>query len=113
MKIPGNLTSTTADLKNTSTAVQQNKAQVAPKAPETQSATAVEDSVSISEATRLARDVQAQLASFPEVNADRVAELKQKVQSGSYAVDSYALAGKIVMLEGMIPEQANGPKSES
>ena len=113
MKIPGNYNSTTADLKNTSPVVPQNNGQVAPKAPETQPATTVEDSVNISEASRLAKDVQAQLATFPEVDADRVAELKQKVQSGSYAMDSYALAGKIVMLEGMIPEQANGPESES
>jgi len=113
MKIPGNINSTTADLKNTSTAVQQNKAQVAPKAPEKQSATAVEDSVSISSASRLAKEVQAQLASFPEVDADRVADLKQKVQSGSYGMDSYAIAGKIMMLEGMIPEKADGQQSES
>jgi len=107
MKIPGNINSLTPELKNSSTATQQSSTQKAVKAPEVSTASVEDSSVNISEASRLAQDVKAQLASYPEVDADRVADLKQKIQSGSYEVDSYSLAGKIVMLEGMIKSRGN------
>jgi len=107
MKIPGNYNSLTTELKNSSTATPQTTTQQAPKAPEVTSVSTEDSAVNISEASRLAQDVKAQLASYPEVDADRVAELKQKIQSGSYEVDSYSLAGKIVMLEGMIKPEGD------
>lgn len=99
----------TTELKNSGSSTQSAGNKAAPKSPEV-TQTAVDDgSVDISEATRLAQDVQGTLASFPDVDADKVASLKQQIQSGGYEVDSSRLAAKTMMLENMIGDDANGP----
>ena len=97
----------TTELKNSSSSAQSAANRGAPASPEVASAAVEESAVVISDASRLAQDVQGQLASFPEVDADKVAALKQQIQSGSYEVDSSRLAAKIMMLENMIGGDAN------
>ena len=99
----------TTELKNSSSSTQSAGKQAAPQSPEVTTTAVEESAVNISEASRLAQDVQGQLASFPEVDADKVAALKQAIQSGSYEVDTTRLAAKITMLETLISDEANGP----
>ena len=96
----------TTELKSNSGSAQASGKQLVAKSPEV-AAVSDESAVQISEATRLAQDVQGELASFPEVDAQKVAELKVAIQSGSYEVDSSRLAAKIMMLENMISDDAN------
>lgn len=97
----------TTELKNSSSSTQSAGNRVATTSPEVAPTAVEESAVIISDASRLAQDVQGQLASFPEVDADKVAALKQQIQSGSYEVDSSRLAAKIMMLETMISDDAN------
>lgn len=97
----------TTELKNSSSSTQTATKQTALNSPEVSPATEA-SAVQISEASRLAQDVQGELASFPEVDAEKVAELKAAIQSGSYEVDSSRLAAKIMMLENMIGDDENG-----
>lgn len=105
MNIPGINNSLTTELKNSRTSDQLSESKVALSTPAPAPAAEETSTVNISEASRLAQDVQAQLASFPEVDASKVEALKLAIQSGSYEVDSNALAGKIMMLESMITSE--------
>lgn len=52
--------------------------------------------VSISQASREAQQIQGVLETTPEVRADKVSALKEKIESGQYEIDNEAVADKLV-----------------
>jgi flagellar biosynthesis anti-sigma factor FlgM len=70
--------------------------------PEPKVQTQVGDRVDLSPTFRMIKKIEAVALSAPDTRADKVAALKKKVESGTYQVNSDALAGK--MLEASIME---------
>lgn len=58
--------------------------------------------VNLSQASREVQLIREAIASEPEVREDKVAELKQRIESGQYEVDHKAVADKLV--DGSIDE---------
>jgi flagellar biosynthesis anti-sigma factor FlgM len=54
------------------------------------------DQVTVSEKASRASAVKAKLAAAPEVRADRIAQLKEAIDAGSYRVESRQLADKLL-----------------
>ncbi len=57
------------------------------------------DRVSLSPEARLRTEAFSSAMSAPEMRAEKVAELKARVQSGEYQVDSAAVAAKLLQEE--------------
>ena len=57
------------------------------------------DRVSLSPEAKLRTEAYTSAMSAPEIRAEKVAEIKARVQSGEYAVDSKALAAKLLSEE--------------
>jgi negative regulator of flagellin synthesis FlgM len=66
---------------------------VAPRGPVQVSG---EPSVSISDQAKLMKEARELVYAAPDIRADRVSDLKQKVKAGSYKVDAEAVADKLV-----------------
>ena len=54
------------------------------------------DTVVISETAKRVQDAKAQLDSIPDVRADKVAELKSRVENGSYEIQPDKIADKMI-----------------
>ena len=52
--------------------------------------------VNLSTASKEAQLIQKTIASEPDVREDKVAELKERIQSGNYKIDHEAVASKLV-----------------
>ncbi|WP_432697693.1 flagellar biosynthesis anti-sigma factor FlgM [Marinobacterium sp. YM272] len=59
------------------------------------------DTVKISEAALAAQNVAKELKSEPEVNSDRVAELKAAIDSGEYKVNAERVADRMLAFEDL------------
>ena len=55
--------------------------------------------VSLSDQAKQLQDIEVGLKSFPEVNQERVAQLRDTLRDGNYSVDPARLAAKIVQFE--------------
>ncbi len=60
---------------------------------------ASEDTVKISATAQALQNAQAQLDTQPEVDSDRVAELKKAIESGEYQVDAQRVAGRMLQFD--------------
>ncbi len=69
----------------------KGKAQAKPQTPPPQG-----DRVELSELSRLAEQAKEVVAKTPEVRVERVEALKERVDSGTYEVDSEKVAAKLV-----------------
>lgn len=54
------------------------------------------DSVSLSNTGQSLNRLEAAVANSPETNLEKVAELKSSVENGSYQINAYNLAGKML-----------------
>ena len=54
------------------------------------------DTVVISETAKRVQDAKAQLDSIPDVRADKVAEIKSRVENGSYEIQPDKIADKMI-----------------
>ena len=63
------------------------------------SARASSDSVSLSTEALQLQDIESGIRNFPEVNQERVAQLRETLREGNYSVDPARLAAKIVQFE--------------
>ncbi len=59
-----------------------------------------EDSMQISSRGMFLKEIQTELARTPEVRQEKVAEIKEAIDSGNYQVDSRQLARKLLDQEG-------------
>ncbi len=58
-----------------------------------------QDKVSLSEGTLQVRELQQQLESIPDVNAEKVAAIKQEIAKGNYPLDPERIAENLLNLE--------------
>lgn len=58
-----------------------------------------QDAVSVSDTATRLKAAEARLAQQPEVDAARVSEMREKIESGDYRVDSQAVAEKLLQLD--------------
>ena len=62
------------------------------------------DTVKISEAAMAVQSAAKELQSEPEVNSDRVAELKAAIDSGEYKVNAERVADRMLAFESLFAE---------
>ena len=60
---------------------------------------ASEDTVSLSEESLQVRELQQQLNNIPEVDAEKVAAIKQEIAKGNYPLDPERIAENLLNLE--------------
>ena len=66
-------------------------------ATETKNTTKTEtDSVSLSQQAQNIAKIEANIAKLPDIDSAKVAEVKAALESGSYQIDDYAIAGKML-----------------
>ncbi|MCK5419961.1 MAG: flagellar biosynthesis anti-sigma factor FlgM [Desulfobacterales bacterium] len=72
----------------------KDKADATSEQPEKQQAKT--DTVVLSDTAKTVQEAQTQLKSIPDVREDKVAELKEQIENGTYEVDADKLAGKML-----------------
>lgn len=83
-----------------STSRSKEKAQSAEQPVKVSSAAAdVSAKVSLSSEAKELQDIEAGIKRFPEVNQERVSQLRDTLREGNYSVDPARLAAKIVQFE--------------
>ena len=54
------------------------------------------DTVVISDAAKRIQEAQKQIQAIPDVRADRVAELRNQIENGTYEINADKIAGKMI-----------------
>jgi negative regulator of flagellin synthesis FlgM len=54
------------------------------------------DTVVISDAAKRIQEAQKQIQAIPDVRADKVAEIKSQIESGTYQINADQIAGKMI-----------------
>ncbi|MBI5577889.1 MAG: flagellar biosynthesis anti-sigma factor FlgM [Deltaproteobacteria bacterium] len=54
------------------------------------------DTVVISDAAKRVQEAQKQIQAIPDVRADRVAELRNQIENGTYEIKADQIAGKMI-----------------
>jgi negative regulator of flagellin synthesis FlgM len=54
------------------------------------------DTVVLSDTAKKVQEAQNQLAEIPDIREDKVAELKEQIENGTYNIDEEKIAGKII-----------------
>ena len=79
----------------------QDKDKVNPSEKNSDKSAAKTDTVVISDAAKRIQEVRTQLDEIPDVREDKVAQLKNEIENGSYRIDAEKIAGKMIR-EGLI-----------
>jgi negative regulator of flagellin synthesis FlgM len=58
------------------------------------------DTVEISSQARVLKNLEGKLSSLPDVNIDRVAEIRAAIEDGTFTVDADSIADKIILSDG-------------
>ena len=66
-------------------------------------AAAKTDTVVISDAAKRIQEVRSQLDAVPDVDEEKVAQLKKEIEDGTYEINADEIAGKMIR-EGLINE---------
>ena len=72
--------------------------------PSTAPAPVTEDTVSLSAESLQAGELQQQLNSIPEVNAEKVEAIRQEIAKGNYPLDPERIAENLINLEKALTE---------
>jgi negative regulator of flagellin synthesis FlgM len=72
----------------------KDKVDATSEQPEKQQAKA--DTVVLSDTAKKVNEAQNQLESIPDIREDKVAELKEQIENGTYNMDEEEIAGKII-----------------
>ena len=67
-------------------------------------AAAKTDTVVISDAAQRIQEVRSQLDAVPDVDEEKVAQLKKQIEDGTYEINADKIAGKMIS-EGLINER--------
>ncbi len=73
-----------------------DKNKAGPTADQADKAAPKTDTVVISDAAKRIQEARAQLDQIPDVREDKVAELRNQIQSGTYSVDAEKAADKLL-----------------
>lgn len=63
--------------------------------------TLAEDTVQLSGAAQVLKDQEAKIARLPDVNMDRVEQIKQAIAAGEYKIDTQKLAGNMLAIDAL------------
>lgn len=94
MRINSNMMSGMDTLEQTSRA--KNLEKVSAEQQQQQASTVESDNVTISQKSKDVSEMTLTLKSMPEVRADKIAELKERIANGTYNVSAKDVAAKIV-----------------
>jgi negative regulator of flagellin synthesis FlgM len=72
----------------------KDKADATSEQPEKQQAKT--DTVVLSDTAKTVQEAQTQLKSIPDVREDKVAELREQIEKGTYEPDAEKIAGKMI-----------------
>ncbi len=100
MNIKGIGTGPVTDLKSQSSPARTEKSPAASGAP--QAAVVQGATVELSSKALGLKDIERSLAGSPAVDEQRVRELKQRVDAGTYQVNNQSVAGKLLGLEEIL-----------
>ena len=78
-----------------------DKNKVDPSENKSDKAAAKTDTVVISAAAKRIQEVRSQLDEVPDVNEEKVAQLRNEIESGTYKINADQIAGKMIR-EGLI-----------
>ena len=96
-----NINRTTAEAVSSGTSKTREKSS---SAPGKQTRAASEDTVSLSAESAQVRELQQQLNAIPEVDAEKVAAIKQEIAKGNYPLDPERIAQNMINLEKALTE---------
>jgi len=86
----------------------KTSSKVEPNAPKPEQATATpassSDTVKLTSSAKLLERLDKTLESLPAVNAERVAEIRNAIESGDYVIDSDAIADAMIRLDRSLVE---------
>jgi len=78
-----------------------DKNKVDPSEDQSNKAAAKTDTVVISDAAKRIQEVRSQLDEVPDVNEEKVAQLRNEIENGTYKINADQIAGKMIR-EGLI-----------
>jgi len=78
-----------------------DKNKVDPSENQSNKAAAKTDTVVISDAAKRIQEVRSQLDEVPDVNEEKVAQLRNEIENGTYKINADQIAGKMIR-EGLI-----------
>ncbi len=78
-----------------------DKNKVDPSENKSDKAAAKTDTVVISDAAKRIQEVRSQLDEVPDVNEEKVAQLRNEIENGTYTINADQIAGKMIR-EGLI-----------
>jgi negative regulator of flagellin synthesis FlgM len=78
-----------------------DKNKVEPSEDKADKTAAKTDTVVISDAAKRIQEVRSQLDEVPDVNEEKVAQLRKEIENGTYEINADKIAGKIIR-EGLI-----------
>ena len=73
-----------------------DKEKVEPSEKNADKSTAKTDTVVISDAAKRIQGIRAQLDEIPDVREDKVAQLKNEIENGTYQINADKIAGKMI-----------------
>jgi negative regulator of flagellin synthesis FlgM len=79
----------------------QDKNKVDPSENKSDKVAAKTDTVVISDAAKRIQEVRSQLDEVPDVNEEKVAQLRNEIENGTYKINADQIAGKMIR-EGLI-----------
>jgi negative regulator of flagellin synthesis FlgM len=72
----------------------KDKVEATPEQPEKQQTKA--DTVVLSDTAKKVKEAQKQLETMPDVREDKVAQIKEQIENGTYDMDEEKIAGKMM-----------------
>jgi negative regulator of flagellin synthesis FlgM len=90
-KISGKVDETTTSGKAAPASAKPDQASATP--------TSTSDTVNLTSSAKLLERLEKTLESLPAVNAERVAEIRNAIESGDYEIDSDAIAAAMIRLD--------------
>ena len=80
-----------------------DKNKVEPSEDKSEKGAAKTDTVVISDAAKRIQEVRSELDKVPDVDEEKVAQLKKEIEDGTYEINADKIAGKMIS-EGLINE---------
>ncbi|NRD73318.1 flagellar biosynthesis anti-sigma factor FlgM [Shewanella sp. VB17] len=95
---------TAANISKVSTNKTDPKTDQTGNSPESASASSKSDSVSITTQAQQLQKIQTQLGTVPEIDQEKVAEIKLAIAEGRYKIDAEKLASNIAIFENELKD---------
>ncbi|MGH1440883.1 MAG: flagellar biosynthesis anti-sigma factor FlgM [Cellvibrionaceae bacterium] len=96
-----NNTGITNNTANGNAGAQKTGASAKPETTAT-SATSTDDSVELSQAAKVMTELEAKISNSNDVDASKVADIKQAIADGSYSIDADSIASKMLASDDLL-----------